>query len=281
MRCLALAAVLTVAAVIPARAQWDRLMLASSPQLLDCAASGSEGVLRFYVFHLGTNGTRGCRFRVHLPDCLNSATLIGATPYHSAVGDALSGITVDYGECVTSDVMVMRVVVLLDVPAEDCCRVYLLPHSESSSRKAEALDCNMNPFEVPANVLIVNSSARSGCFCAACDNITPWAESPFPPDGSSDADLDPALSWDTVDPEHVPTEHAVYFGTDPVPPLVADWYQDYAYDPGPLMPGTTYYWRVGVRFECGAAEAKGPVWQFTARSDVPVEATTWGRIKNL
>jgi sugar lactone lactonase YvrE len=56
------------------------------------------------------------------------------------------------------------------------------------------------------------------------------------------------------------TSYDVYFGTASAPPLVANT-ADVNYAPGPLSPGTTYYWAVGARNGIGAS-ASAP-WSFT------------------
>jgi len=92
------------------------------------------------------------------------------------------------------------------------------------------------------------------------------AYAPQPEDGSVNLlDLETDLSWT---PGWSPIMHQVYFGTDPDQvanaagaPLV----MDVGYDPGPLTPGTTYYWRVDEFY--GTETVKGPVWSF---STVPV-----------
>jgi len=281
MRIVAIVVTLSILA-IPSQAQWDVLMVSGDMAGTNCGAMGS-GFMPFYVVHkVRGGGARGSRFRMVFPDCLNAPAILGFSSHHDFVGDPQSGITFDYGECETTPQLVMTVNLLFSGPADDCCYIYLLPHPESSSRKAEAFDCDMNPFDVPAHELIVNETFDSGCFCSLhCNHMLPWPENPNPPDGATDGEVDPILTWDSVDPATVPSEHVVYFGADPNPPLVRDWYLDYTYDPGPLLPGKTYYWKIGVRTYCGAAVSNGPVWQFTTRSDVPVEATTWGRIKSL
>jgi hypothetical protein len=119
------------------------------------------------------------------------------------------------------------------------------------------------------------------CECDGCEIMTPEVSSPFPEDGGINVSVSAILTWDTFDPEHVPTEHSIKFGTDPNPPKLPGRFTDYSWDPGPLQQGTTYYWSVIVWSGCGAGMVGGPVWTFTTRSDLPVDATTWGRIKSL
>ena len=100
--------------------------------------------------------------------------------------------------------------------------------------------------------------------------ITPRrAYAPQPADGLINVvDLETDLSWTAG---WSPIMHQVYFGTDPDQvanaagaPLV----MDVGYDPGPLAPDTTYYWRVDEFY--GTETVKGPVWSFSTVPEVPL-----------
>ncbi|MHC4533170.1 MAG: LamG domain-containing protein [Planctomycetota bacterium] len=86
------------------------------------------------------------------------------------------------------------------------------------------------------------------------------AYNPNPADAQEVTDLEADLSWDV---DWNPIMYGVYFGTDPdvvanaagAPPAM-----DVGFDPGPLEPGTTYYWRVDVFY---GTWVTGEVWSFT------------------
>ena len=92
------------------------------------------------------------------------------------------------------------------------------------------------------------------------------AYNPTPTDGSKFIAADAVLSWtggfDAV-------LHTVYFGDDfdTVNNAVGGIPQgiDATYDPGPLEPGTTYYWRID-EFD-GAVTYTGEVWSFTTAKE--------------
>jgi hypothetical protein len=56
------------------------------------------------------------------------------------------------------------------------------------------------------------------------------------------------------------------------------------FDPGPLEPYTTYYWRAG-NWCVGCYHGEGAIsdtWSFTTGAGpVPAEPSTWGRVKAL
>ena len=90
------------------------------------------------------------------------------------------------------------------------------------------------------------------------------AHFPDPVDGVINA-ISLTLSWT---PGKNAIMHNVHYGTDPAMLLpVQMMSMDTSYDPGPLDPDTTYYWRVD---EFGpAGTVAGPVWSFSTVPTVP------------
>jgi hypothetical protein len=95
----------------------------------------------------------------------------------------------------------------------------------------------------------------------------PYARNPNPPNGSQTV-LQPLLQWKAGD---TAAQHDVYFGTNPTPGQAefkvrqAVNYTIY-YDPFPLTPGTTYYWRIDEIEADGTTIHTGNVWTFTSPS---------------
>jgi Concanavalin A-like lectin/glucanases superfamily len=94
------------------------------------------------------------------------------------------------------------------------------------------------------------------------------AYNPNPADGAKFIATDVTLSWAAGLKARL---HSVYFGDDPnvvanatgAPPQAAT-----TYNPGPLEPGTTYYWRVD-EFD-GATVQTGDIWSFTTLPEIPI-----------
>jgi hypothetical protein len=110
----------------------------------------------------------------------------------------------------------------------------------------------------------------------------PTARQPQPADGALDADHTVTLLW-KADPNIV--SHDVYFGLSQDAMAQADKsslhfkgsIQQMQYAPGPLAPGTTYYWRVDVTEPNGLVWT-GPVWHFTTAPS-PDQGKLEGAIK--
>ena len=107
---------------------------------------------------------------------------------------------------------------------------------------------------------------------------------PSPADGATRVPTNTRLRWvSSIAPLARCTlgtfQHDVFFGTTPLPPLVHPMYEGNTYDPGPLSPYTTYYWRVAAGSDGGYAS--GPVWSFTTGPAVAAEPTSWSTVKAL
>ena len=88
------------------------------------------------------------------------------------------------------------------------------------------------------------------------------AYNPVPADGQAVTEIETDLSW-TADWN--PVMYVVHFGTDAdqvtnVPAGFGPPIMEASFDPGPLEPGTTYYWRADVFY---GTWVTGPVWSFS------------------
>ena len=95
------------------------------------------------------------------------------------------------------------------------------------------------------------------------------AYDPDPTDGLINVvDLETDLNWTGG---WSPAMHAVYFGTDAEQVANATGaapQMDVGFDPGPLEPSMTYYWRIDEFY--GAEWITGPVWSFTMVAEIPL-----------
>ena len=55
------------------------------------------------------------------------------------------------------------------------------------------------------------------------------------------------------------------------------------FDPGPLMPNTTYYWHMVYAYLGGhhGGEGYSDKWTFTTDGTTPTESAAWGQIKAI
>jgi len=96
----------------------------------------------------------------------------------------------------------------------------------------------------------------------------PWEpQNPNPPDGETGVSPNADLSWSAGFGAKV---HEVFFGTDPcsLPQIYKSG--PTTCDPGTLLKGTTYYWRVKEWQQPQGRKTLGPIWSFSTLPVVPI-----------
>jgi alkaline phosphatase len=97
--------------------------------------------------------------------------------------------------------------------------------------------------------------------------FSPEASNPSPADGATSADINADLGWTAGAGAE---SHDVYFGTSTMPAFVQNQ-PETTYNPGTLVPNTTYYWAIDER-DSGGGVTPGAVWSFTT-APVPGQAS--------
>ncbi|MCJ7728713.1 MAG: hypothetical protein MUO27_02360, partial [Sedimentisphaerales bacterium] len=101
--------------------------------------------------------------------------------------------------------------------------------------------------------------------------VTEFAGGPDPADRATDVDRDADLSWS---PGMYAASHDVYFGTTSPPDYnCSKDLADMVFDPGTMLFGTTYYWRVDEVNNAGPDPCfwPGDIWSFTTSNYAVVE----------
>ena len=86
----------------------------------------------------------------------------------------------------------------------------------------------------------------------------PTASTPIPPNGATNVKLDADLMFLQA---YQTAEHEIYFGTNPNALTYQGSQSNNIFDPGPLSPSTTYYWKVNAVKDGKITE--GEIWSFT------------------
>jgi hypothetical protein len=207
---------------------------------------------------------------------LSSISFLAPVPYCSGVwssdvpvfpqttGDSQNwGISINFGNCLEPPIHVLTI------------QMYLAWSNECCEFKVEPID-----FRDCAGVQVGAGSDYFRITNGLCEPIAP--HDPFPQDQAQEMPLSVYLDWSGEFPHccllgEIPN-YSVFFGTTTDPPLVNAYILP-PYNPGPLLPNTTYYWRVAALWHLSGK--LGPLWTFKTLGGVPTETTTWGRIKGL
>jgi hypothetical protein len=241
-----------------------------------CGIPDSEPTfVQVYVFVSSySDGLTGVRLSAPVPECVSGMIWLGDVPVFSATsGDSQNGVEIDFGSCnTTHDFHVLTINYITSGTSQGCCIYPVLAHPQAQTGQVEFVDCSDATF----------AGEGISTYVAPLDQWPPLVENRSPIDGSSQCAFDTKLNWtvDRCDCLLSTLWIHMFFGTSSDPPLVADGPNENQFDPGPLQPGTTYYWKIKA-FAGGSLSTTTPVWSFTTSNSVAVQPTTWGRIKGL
>ena len=89
-----------------ALAQPGSLCVFGDPDGLSCSLNNAGGFVWAYVVHTNTPGASGCQFSLQVIG--TSLTWVGdSSPFHT-IGSTQEGLTVDYGACLASPILVIQ-----------------------------------------------------------------------------------------------------------------------------------------------------------------------------
>jgi hypothetical protein len=114
-----------------------------------------SGPRHFYVVHFGTDGAGGARFAVRVGNGF-ACSYLDETSIFSTWGDALTGITVDYGDCLPASVLVVTFKFYCAGQTADCTLIWTAPDPTAPSGTIEAFDCGGQPYEAASGYVIGN-----------------------------------------------------------------------------------------------------------------------------
>ena len=234
----------------------------------DLADPGPGGVVLAYVFLTSHPGAHSVRFAAPVPPA-SGYSYIGNSP---SIGDPENGFVLPLGDCETGPELIMTMLLVRTSAGSPCSMWRIAPYPGDS--QVVYTDCQgLQQVATHGTGIALNSNGN-------CEHGTP-PYNPIPPAGAIGVPMQTQLAWsfDIPDcPEISGRDDRIYFGTTPNPPLVDD-FVDSPYTVGPLLPNTTYYWKVFVRAYGNAGTS--PVWSFTTAGPVSVMPSTWGAIKAL
>lgn len=254
------------------------VFVSAEPTFPDRYIDDVAGVMSLYVVVAADQllPVSAVRFSAPLPGCFEGATWLSDTPATPVtIGDSQTGALVAFGQCMTSAARALTINILAQGTSELCCIYGVVPDPNAASGEVEVVDCSDNLVITAGGSSVVSSKLL-------------WIGDPYPADGATGMPMDTKLNWGvnscgTTVGLGVAWDE-LHFGMTPEPPkVVSDVTMEIIqqpYDPGPLLSGTTYYWKAKwVDTDIGTVES--PVWRFTTSVGVRTGLSTWGQIKAL
>jgi len=258
-----------------AHAQAGAIYLSTSPNGSTCGIQDTQGLVTVYVIARPySGGITAAQFSAPLPPCVVGATwLCDIAVFPVTLGNSQQGVSIGFGSCKTSsDFPVLTIMYFMQGLTEVCCPYPILPDPYAETGQVQFVDCDFNLATGHGYSSYVSKTA----------SLPPLVGDPGPNDGATERPLDTKLSWSVHRCDCFMCGHfnQVFFGTSPEPPSVANGVEEDTYDPGPLQPSATYYWKIKT-YVGSSLSTTTPVWSFSTVVGVPAQYTTWGKVKAL
>ena len=103
----------------------------------------APGLLEVYVVHNNIPGATACQFSAPIPACMAGVAWLSDTPeFPVVIGNSQTGVSIGYGECLTSPIHVMTITYFGSGLTQACCYYEVLPDPSAASGRIEVVDCN-------------------------------------------------------------------------------------------------------------------------------------------
>jgi hypothetical protein len=174
MRLLLTAAVaLLLFAPAETAAQTDEIGLFVDTGFENCKLSDtSPGVLSVYVVHSTSSGATGSQFKLQTGSGVMLSYLGETSPFPLVIGNTQSGISVGYGSCQYSDILVSTISYYAAGTSATCASIWVVPDPASLQGYIEVVSCSSSRYEAAGSLLVINSDGS--CDCGPMSRDTNW-----------------------------------------------------------------------------------------------------------
>ncbi|UCH83871.1 MAG: BACON domain-containing protein [Candidatus Latescibacterota bacterium] len=143
-------------------AQMGSICLFSDTQGTDCTISDvAPGLIQVHVVHMGTTGATAAEFSAPVPDCMYSVYLGDMSPFPLIIGTSQEGISIAYGECLSSPIHVLTMNIFGQGMSLPDCPFVVLPHPNEGA--IYVVDCDQIKLTAEGGITYVNSTLPCAC----------------------------------------------------------------------------------------------------------------------
>jgi len=151
----------------PVRGQAGRINLFVDSLYSKCWHYEEYGTydVHVYVVHQNTPGATGCRFKLKPSGSAFGWTYMSETSPYTVTGNTRTGITVDYGACLASDILITTILYLKNAGSGYCTTLTPVADPAAASGAIEVYDCNGNVLAGTGQPLLINPRDNCSVWC--------------------------------------------------------------------------------------------------------------------
>jgi len=120
------------------------------------------GAITLYIVHTNSVGATESQFKMDLPSTL---TWVGETSPYLVIGQSTSGVTISYGSCLQSPILLLTVDIQGAGLTPPCSYISIVPDPAALSGLIEAVDCNSFKMYPNPGWAVVNPNS----LCNSCE----------------------------------------------------------------------------------------------------------------
>jgi hypothetical protein len=137
--------------------------LYADPEGVDCTTSDNgNGQVTVYVIHRAVSGTTGSQWRIEASDGFDM-TYLGESLSYVAMGNTQSGVSLSYGSCLGSQILLCTVTYATNGSSSPCSYLQVVPDPNSDSGAIEVMDCASQKYTGTGSRLYVNPDGSCEC----------------------------------------------------------------------------------------------------------------------
>jgi hypothetical protein len=135
----------------------------SDPGYSDCKVNDYvPGQFPLYIVHTNSPGATESQFKLSLP---GTFTWLNESSPFLVIGQSTSGVTVSYGSCMVSPILLITVNVQTYGATPSCTYIEIVPDPGALSGQVEAVDCSSYKIYPNAGWAVVNATSA----CSSCE----------------------------------------------------------------------------------------------------------------
>lgn len=147
-----------------------------SPSYYWCSFEDVLGLVPVYAVHKNTPGATASQWKVVASPgftCINTGEIVHMP---TSIGSAFNGISLGYGGCFASDILLVTINFFCQGTSEECSYLYVVGDPGSGSGQVEVVDCDFTLLIGAGGGVYVNPDGSGTCDCLITVTETTWGK---------------------------------------------------------------------------------------------------------
>jgi len=142
----------------------------------DCSLVDTPGQVEVYVIHKATPGATASQFRIAVDAGVTCTPINVIHNFPTTLGDPATGISISYGFCYPSDILLFTWVFSCSGTSAPCSKLEVVPDPAVATGTIEVFDCNQFRLVGGGGLMYVNPDGSCDCGEVVPVEDTSWGQ---------------------------------------------------------------------------------------------------------